>query len=140
MKRSMKLALWCAGIVFAILLITPSILSATPAEPRYLCAQCHAMDAEYHSYLNSSHAGQVTCSSCHVPHDNLVAGLTAKYTDGAKHLLATARGVNPDEIRISEHGLDVVMANCASCHRDVEHATQPDARYCITCHAEEPHG
>jgi cytochrome c nitrite reductase small subunit len=137
-KRFVKIALWSAGALLLALLLTPPILSATPAEPKYLCASCHTMAPWYDSYRVSAHGGAVTCSDCHSRHG--LAGLAQKYTDGARHVLAELAGVRPEAIRLSPDGLDTVMANCASCHATVEHARDPGAAYCISCHADEPHG
>lgn len=139
MKRPVKITLWFVCALFAVLLVAPPILSATPAEPKYLCAQCHAMSAQYESFTASKHNGEITCSDCHIP-GGFVTGLTTKYTSGARHVFATLRGTNPDDIRITPHSLETVLDNCARCHTDVTHATQPESRYCITCHAEEAHG
>ncbi|HWI52124.1 MAG TPA: NapC/NirT family cytochrome c [Symbiobacteriaceae bacterium] len=138
MKRPVKLTLWFVGALFALLLVAPPILSATPAEPRYLCAQCHTMDHQYQSFTASKHHGEITCSDCHVPHG--ISGLATKYSDGARHIFATLAGTEAEAIRITPHALQTVLANCASCHTDVAHATQPESKYCITCHAEEAHG
>lgn len=138
MKRFGKPILWSVGLLFALLLAAPAVLSATPAEPRYLCAQCHTMERQYETFMVSAHAGEITCSDCHVQPG--VAGLITKYTDGARHAFATLRGVKAEDIRITSHGLETALANCASCHADSEHASQPESKYCISCHAEESHG
>lgn len=138
MKRSFKTALWSLGALLLLVVIAPPILSATPAEPKYLCGACHAMAPWHESYLANTHAGQISCSDCHVRHG--IQGLVTKYSDGAGHLLAQLRGARPEDIRISEHGLEAVLDNCIACHADSEHATNPDARYCISCHADQPHG
>ena len=139
MKRPVKITLWFVCALFAILLVSPPILSATPAEPKYLCAQCHVMDAQYQSFTASKHNGEITCSDCHIP-NGLVTGLTTKYTDGARHVFATLRGTKAEDIRITSHSLETVLDNCTRCHTDVPHAVQAESRYCITCHAEEAHG
>lgn len=138
MKKPVKYLLWLLGALFGLVLAAPPILSATPAEPRYICAQCHTMQAQYESFTASKHNGQISCSDCHAP-DGLVAGLVTKYSAGAKHLVATVAGTKAEEIRITSHSLETVMDNCARCHADVEHATLPESRYCISCHAEEAH-
>ncbi|HWI65251.1 MAG TPA: NapC/NirT family cytochrome c [Symbiobacteriaceae bacterium] len=139
MKRPVKFTLWFIGALFALMLVAPPILSATPAEPKYMCAQCHTMTAQYETYTASKHSGEITCSECHVP-NGFVSGLATKYTDGARHVFATLKGTKAEEIRITSHSLETVLDNCARCHTDVEHATQKESRYCITCHADEAHG
>jgi cytochrome c nitrite reductase small subunit len=125
------------GALLLLVLAAPPILSATPAEPN-LCGACHAMAPWHDSYLTNKHAGQITCSDCHTPPG--LRGLLTKYGDGSRHLLAQAAGVNPEEIRISERGMEVVLDNCITCHAATEHAANPDSRYCISCHADQPHG
>jgi cytochrome c nitrite reductase small subunit len=139
LKRSIKITLWSICALFALVLIAPPILSATPAESKYLCAQCHTMDHQYQTFTESNHAGEITCSDCHVP-QGLVSGLATKYTDGARHVLATLEGTKAEDIRITNHALETVLANCASCHTSTDHAKQPESKYCITCHAGEAHG
>lgn len=139
MKRSVKISLWFVGALFALLLIAPPILSATPAEPKYLCAQCHTMDHQYQTFTASKHSDKITCSDCHVPH-GFATGLATKYSDGARHVFATLGGTKAEEIRITSDALETVLANCASCHTSTEHATRPESKYCITCHADEAHG
>lgn len=138
MKRSGKFIWWVIFAFFALLLATPAVLSATPAEPAYLCAQCHAMEHQYQTFVASKHNGEITCSDCHVQPG--LAGLVAKYTDGARHAFATLGGVKAEDIRITSHALETALANCTRCHADSEHATQPESKYCISCHAEESHG
>lgn len=138
MKRSVKLVLWSVGALFVLLLLAPAVLSATPAEPRYLCAQCHVMAHQYQTFAASKHHGKITCSDCHV--EPGVSGLAAKYTDGARHAFAALGGAKAEDIRITSHALETALANCIRCHADSEHASQPDSKYCISCHAEESHG
>jgi len=139
LRRPVKVTLWFVCAFFAVVLAAPSILSATPAEPKYLCAQCHVMDAQYQTFTASKHNAVITCSDCHIP-DGFAAGLATKYTDGARHVVATLRGTKAEDIRITSHSLETVLDNCVRCHTDVEHATQADSRYCMSCHAEESHG
>jgi len=138
LTRSGKLGLWSAGILFVLLLAAPAVLSATPAEPKYLCAQCHAMERQYETFTASKHNGVITCSDCHV--EPGLVGLAGKYTDGARHAVATLGGVKPEDIRITSHALETALANCIRCHADSEHAAAPESKYCISCHADEAHG
>jgi cytochrome c nitrite reductase small subunit len=138
LKRSVKVGFWSIGALLLVVAATPPILSATPAEPAYLCASCHTMEPWHESYLADSHGGAITCSACHTPHG--LKGLAFKYGDGARHVVAQVLGAKPEEIRISSQGLEIVLNNCASCHTDSAHAQQPDVKYCINCHAEIPHG
>ncbi|MBE0467300.1 MAG: NapC/NirT family cytochrome c, partial [Candidatus Desulforudis sp.] len=56
---------------------------ANTDRPEY-CLGCHVMENHYESWFHSAHQMAVTCSDCHVPHQNTAAMLVAKGIDGMR--------------------------------------------------------
>lgn len=139
MKR--KVVVWTVTplIVVAGLIGASTVLSAPAVEPR-LCASCHVMEPQYRSFAQSVHAGQVSCSDCHLPHDGFAESLVAKFTSGTRHLWAAVSGNVPAEVRLRPEGERWVARNCVSCHSLSDHVRESGTESCFHCHAGEPHG
>lgn len=135
-------AILVAALLFLLLAVVvggPGLVGATGMEPQ-LCATCHAMENHYESFMQSAHAGQVTCSDCHVPHESFVDSLTAKYAAGSRHLWAVVSGNVPEEIQLTLDEEQIVTQNCIQCHILTEHVANSGTETCFHCHAGEPHG
>jgi len=107
------------------------------------CANCHVMQAQYDSWINSSHHAVATCNDCHVrPHP--VGKWITKADNGFFHSLAFTTGDFPDPIRIKPRNRRVTQAACLSCHADFVHVAfagveDDRAALCARCHRDVGH-
>ena len=107
------------------------------------CANCHVMQEQYDSWINSSHQRVATCNSCHVRHDPVRKWIT-KADNGFFHSLAFTTGRFPDPIRIKPRNRRVTQAACLGCHADFVHAVaagveDAQATGCVHCHLDVGH-
>ncbi len=137
----MKKRWWIIGGIAALfvlaLLFGPAALTASGAEPR-TCATCHSMEEKYQTHLESKHQ-EVACSDCHLPH-GFPDGLAAKYQKGWVHISKTVSSNVPDEITLKDSDTEILLDNCVACHVNTEHVQASEARSCLNCHRDEPHG
>ncbi len=107
------------------------------------CANCHVMQAQYDSWINSSHQAVATCNDCHVSHHPIGKWIT-KADNGFFHSLAFTTGGFPDPIRIKPRNRRVTQAACLSCHGDFVHGAlagveDDEAARCARCHLDVGH-
>jgi cytochrome c nitrite reductase small subunit len=109
------------------------------------CANCHAMRAEFDSWLKSSHHSAATCNDCHTPH-NLAAKYAVKASNGFFHSFYFTTGDYPDNIRITPFDLEVAESACRRCHQALTQAIDGDLEQghggrmkCTRCHASVGH-
>lgn len=107
------------------------------------CANCHVMQAQYASWVNSSHRNVATCNECHLRHDPVGKWIT-KADNGLFHSLAFTTGAFPDPIRIKPRNRRVTQEACLHCHRDFVHgafaaAAADEAGRCARCHEKVGH-
>ena len=114
-------------------------LSDDPAS----CANCHVMQAQYDSWIRSSHHDVATCNDCHLqPHP--VGKWITKADNGFFHSLAFTTDDFDEPIRIKPRNRRVTQAACLACHADyVENllSVQPsaDVPLCVRCHPSVGH-
>jgi cytochrome c nitrite reductase small subunit len=107
------------------------------------CANCHVMQAQYDSWINSSHRAVATCNDCHLTHHPVGKWVT-KADNGFFHSLAFTTGGFPDPIRIKPRNSRVTQAACLSCHEDFVHGAlagvaNDEAARCARCHLDVGH-
>jgi cytochrome c nitrite reductase small subunit len=68
------------------------------------CANCHIMQSQYDSWLNSSHTAHATCNDCHLPR-NVRRPLDAKADNGFFHSWAFTFQDFHEPIQIKERNL-----------------------------------
>ncbi len=108
------------------------------------CANCHVMQPQYDSWINSSHHAVATCNDCHLSHDPLGKWIT-KADNGFFHSLAFTTGNFPDPIEIKPRNRRVTQSACLHCHGDLVHPALPtasaddEAGRCARCHADVGH-
>ena len=107
------------------------------------CANCHVMQSQYDSWINSSHQGVATCNDCHLRHDP-IRKWTTKADNGFFHSLAFTTGRFPDPIRIKPRNRRVTQAACLRCHEGFVHAVLAGAgddrtARCAHCHLDAGH-
>ncbi|ANM31736.1 hypothetical protein ABI59_22530 [Acidobacteria bacterium Mor1] len=108
------------------------------------CANCHVMQPQYDSWINSSHHAVATCNDCHLSHDPVGKWVT-KADNGFFHSLAFTTGNFPDPIEIKPRNRRVTQSACLHCHGDLLHPSFPtvsaddEAGRCARCHADVGH-
>jgi cytochrome c nitrite reductase small subunit len=115
----------------------PPGLYARSESPEF-CGSCHAVQPEYEAWAHAGAHRRITCVDCHLPNDNLATHLTWKTLDGLKDFLSFHMGRVPDDMKISDHGAKVVLANCQRCHTELISRIQED-RKCWDCHRRLSH-
>jgi cytochrome c nitrite reductase small subunit len=118
-----------------------SYLTDNPAA----CANCHVMNDQYSGWLKSSHRNAAVCNDCHTP-PQFVGKYATKARNGFWHSYYFTTGWFEDNIRISEHGLEVTEKACRNCHQEIvdaiegRHAEANDSELsCIRCHRSVGH-
>ena len=111
------------------------------------CANCHAMQPSYDSWLKSSHHAVAVCNDCHTPpppppppHDSLLGKYLVKADNGFFHSLAFTTGEFKDPIQIKPRNSAVVQQACLDCHKELVNHMLPvetggDMLSCVHCHA-----
>jgi len=139
MSKTLQLtlaALLAVGVGLFLALGPPQLLAKS--EHPDFCASCHVMEAAYEAWFHQGAHRRQACVECHLPGDNLAAHYIWKSIDGMKDLLVFHSGRVPDDIRISEHGQEVVRANCVRCHATVVSMID-HGRPCWDCHRRITH-
>jgi cytochrome c nitrite reductase small subunit len=108
------------------------------------CTNCHIMQRQYDSWLQSSHRARATCNDCHLP-DGFVARWTAKADNGFFHSWAFTFQDFHEPIQIKQRNVRILQRNCVSCHQAmVTHllaeTVTGEAISCFTCHHSVGHG
>lgn len=134
----LSLSLLAAALLVAIFMsLGPPGLLAKSESPLF-CAGCHTMEAEYDAWSHAGAHRREKCVDCHLPNHNTAVHYVWKSLDGMKDVLAFYSGRVPDRIEISNHGRQVVQANCIRCHETaVDHIDQE--RLCWECHRRIAH-
>jgi cytochrome c nitrite reductase small subunit len=101
------------------------------------CSSCHVMEAEYEAWFHEGHR-TINCVDCHLPHQNIAAHYVWKSIDGMKDVVVFYSGKVPENIKISEHGQNVVRTNCIRCHESTVELIDNERR-CWDCHRRLAH-
>jgi len=120
------------GAVGAFLSLGPPKLLARSETPEF-CASCHVMEAEYDAWFHEGAHRRIKCVDCHLPHQNVAAHYVWKSIDGMKDVAVFYSDSVPEPIKISQHGRDVVQANCIRCHESLVERID-NQRQCWSCH------
>jgi cytochrome c nitrite reductase small subunit len=107
------------------------------------CVNCHIMQENYDSWQMSSHRVASDCNGCHTPHD-FFGKYKTKAIHGIRHSWGFTTGNYPEPLEIKQDSLDIVEANCRSCHGQIFHATdlvavKSSEGSCISCHRDVGH-
>ncbi|MFW5652832.1 MAG: cytochrome c nitrite reductase small subunit [Planctomycetota bacterium] len=116
-----------------------SYLSNDPAA----CKNCHIMQDNYDSWLNSSHKNVATCNDCHLPHDPIGKWIT-KADNGFFHSLAFTLENFHEPIQIKPRNAKVAQEACLHCHQSFVHSMLPaspggEILQCVKCHSDAGH-
>ncbi|MEW6221147.1 MAG: cytochrome c nitrite reductase small subunit [Thermodesulfobacteriota bacterium] len=133
-----------AGIVLAAVgaaavffMIGPPRLLASSSQPDF-CAGCHVMEAEFMAWSHAGAHRRKLCVDCHLPNENVAVHYLWKSLDGLKDVVAFYSGRVPDRIEVTEHGRQVLQANCVRCHEEAVEMIGQE-RPCWACHRRIAH-
>ncbi len=116
----------------AFLMLGPPKLLAKSDLPGF-CASCHVMEAEYEAWFHAGAHRGINCVDCHLPYQNVTAHYLWKSIDGMKDVIVFYSGRVPEKINISNHGQEVLQANCVRCHETTVEKIDT-GRQCWECH------
>ena len=140
--KTKRLLVASAVVIFAavfglFLLLGPPQLLAKSESPAF-CASCHVMKPQYEAYMHNGAHRRLKCVECHLPNDNPANHYLWKAIDGMKDVIFFHSGMVPERIIISDHGANVLKANCIRCHETL--VSQMDTtRTCWKCHRRITH-
>lgn len=124
------------GVSLFFMLGPPKLL-AKSEEPDF-CNQCHVMESNYEAWIHAGAHRRKLCVDCHLPNQNIGIHYVWKAIDGLKDVAFFYSGRVPERIAISEHGKEVLQANCIRCHETT--VTMMDTgRQCWSCHRRISH-
>jgi cytochrome c nitrite reductase small subunit len=109
------------------------------------CANCHIMNAQYDSWIKSSHHSVAKCVDCHLP-QALVPKFWAKGVNGYHHSRGFTFQDFHEPVMIKPHNSQILQDACLRCHADMVSAivagstTDTNAVRCVHCHASVGHG
>ena len=133
MKKSsiwIVLAVVVLGGAFAM--FGPPHLLARSSEPNF-CAGCHVMEAEFQAWAHTGAHRNIKCVDCHLPNHNMAMHYIWKSIDGFKDAWMFYSGKVTDRIILTDHGREVLQANCIRCHETTVSMISTD-RDCWGCH------
>ncbi len=104
------------------------------------CVNCHIMEPQYESWLNSSHQHVATCNDCHAP-EATIPQYVAKMDNGIRHAWAFTFDDFDEPIRAIPRNQRITQQRCVDCHGDVVHMTIDEdlGPQCVTCHGDVGH-
>jgi cytochrome c nitrite reductase small subunit len=111
------------------------------ADSPAFCGSCHSMDQAQVTWQTSNHK-QLSCTECHLPHQNLVIKLITKGQTGMHDTYHEVLRDYPATIKLSPQGKAIVEDNCLRCHQStVENtAMASGGQDCTKCHRGLVHG
>ena len=127
-----------AGVVIFAASSSPGLGLYAKSETPEFCGSCHVLNTEYEAWFHSGAHHQIKCVDCHLPNNNFPNHLLWKALDGVKDAVKFHTGRVSEDIRISEHGAQVVLDNCRRCHAETM-ARINEERRCWDCHRRLSH-
>ncbi len=119
LPRSWQVTIYAlAGVALGMVIIVARISNASSylSNSPLACINCHVMTDAYASWQYGSHGKTAVCVDCHIPHDNPIAGLAFKTSDGLKHSYVFTMRTEPQALKLSKGAVPVVQSNCLRCH------------------------
>jgi cytochrome c nitrite reductase small subunit len=138
-RSSLKLIL--LGIVVAVVGMALSGAGFVYSSGPDFCGSCHSMNHVYYTWQASNHK-TVTCSDCHVPHDNILSMMYVKGENGMRDVYHEFLRDYPDTLYFTPKGKRITEGNCLRCHFSTVENTAMAAggQSCIKCHRGIVHG
>jgi cytochrome c nitrite reductase small subunit len=135
--KALAVTLLLGAAAGAFLMLEPPKLLAKSETPEF-CASCHVMEAQHEAWFHQGAHRRKACVECHLPYDSVANHYLWKSIDGMKDVAVFYSGTAPETISISEHGQQVVKANCLRCHENAVEMISTD-RKCWECHRRLSH-
>jgi cytochrome c nitrite reductase small subunit len=138
-----KFLLYVLAVVVALAVLGAYVAFGSPglyakSESPEFCGSCHVLQPEYEAWFHSGAHQNIKCVDCHLPNNNLANHLFWKSVEGVKDSLAFHTGRVSETIRLSDHGVKVVLGNCQRCHAETIARINEDRR-CWDCHRRLSH-
>lgn len=131
-RLALVVLLLAAAALTAFVLFGPPQVLARSSTPDF-CSGCHVMEAEYEAWAHTGAHRGIKCVDCHLPNQNKGVHYLWKSIDGLKDAVVFYSGKVSDQIVVSEHGREVIQANCIRCHGTAVSMIAHD-RPCWGCH------
>jgi cytochrome c nitrite reductase small subunit len=124
-------------LVIAFALQVPAV-GKTIGSPQ-ACGTCHTMTYEVETLSRSAHR-DLSCLDCHAA-KGFVEKPVEELKSASRHLYIFTTGTTPDVIKPTHESLEIIQANCASCHATISNVPHiAENRSCTECHRDTPHG
>ncbi len=124
------------GVIIGAAGVFAAAAAMTFSDSGPFCSMCHVMEEAAITHMSSPHADQA-CNECHSPHA-LLAKLPFKARTGLYDIYANVMGHEPP-LRASEDTLDLISANCRSCHEVSNSGIVMAKQRCADCHRGAAH-
>jgi cytochrome c nitrite reductase small subunit len=141
-KRYLIGVLLFMGVLAGLVISTVTAKTLEYTDSAEFCQSCHIMNNVYDSFTDSTHA-ELSCGSCHLPHDSLVSKYTFKAKSGIGHVYYNTLGAEkiPGVLHPTDGSKEAINRNCISCHNSTLDNVSHDAKEsCTSCHQSVPHG
>jgi cytochrome c nitrite reductase small subunit len=135
--RNFVILLLLGAAAGGFVMLGPPKLLAKSETPDF-CSSCHVMEAEYEAWFHEGGHRRINCIDCHLPNGNVATHYAWKSIDGMKDVVVFYSGRVPEVIKISQHGQEVVQANCIRCH-ETRVEKIDNTRQCWNCHRRLAH-
>ncbi len=119
------------------LMFGPPNLLVKSSQPQF-CVGCHVMEAEYAAWIHAGAHRSNRCVDCHLPNQNMAVHYLWKSIDGLKDAILFYSGQVSDDIELTDHGREVLQANCIRCHEQTVSMIDQN-RHCWACHRQIQH-
>jgi len=132
------------SLVFGVLVVVSVFFMLGPpqllarSEAPVFCGGCHVMESQFDAWSHAGAHRRGRCVDCHLPNENMAAHYIWKAIDGMKDVGFFYSGLAPDHIRITDHGREVLQANCIRCHETTVSMIDQE-RQCWDCHRRLAH-
>lgn len=138
-RNSLKIALVVLVMVIIAMLATGAGYAYSDS-PEF-CGSCHSMKQAHSTWQASSH-NRLTCTDCHLPHQNLAIKLITKAQTGTNDTYHEVLRDYPATMGLTPKNKAIVEDNCLRCHQFTVQNTGMAAggQDCTKCHRGLIHG
>ncbi|CZE51092.1 cytochrome c3 family protein [Campylobacter geochelonis] len=126
--KKRKFMILLAGVILGVVFAYGGYKAVKLTGDLPFCASCHVMEPMAVSYHNDVHSGigesgvKASCTSCHLPHDNVVNYIFTKAKTGLYELGVTALGKDKDVDwykKLENRSKFTYDTGCMDCHEKI---------------------
>lgn len=138
-RNSLKIALVVLVMVMIGMIATGAGYAYSDS-PEF-CGSCHSMKQAHSTWQMSNHK-HLTCTECHLPHQNLAIKLITKAKTGTNDTYHEVLRDYPATMGLTPKNKTIVEDNCLRCHQSTVENTGMAAggEDCTKCHRGLIHG